>query len=165
MEKAQRARCVYCRSEVAVPDAYAQGDHIKCGTCGTKHKVVRGDVVRLVLADVAPLREKLMANQALVERLQDELTGARRSFGIGANGLGVALAWFLYQVAINEQVISLGLAVSSVLVGVAAGALLEALNYLFLSKRQRIKRISSELDDARAEGRQIQKLIREAGRV
>ena len=36
---AQKARCVHCREDVTVPDHYAHGDHVKCGACGTKHKV------------------------------------------------------------------------------------------------------------------------------
>ena len=75
----QKARCVHCRTEVSVPDTYAHGDHIKCGTCGTKHKVSRGEVMRIVLADVTPLREALRENERMVERLEDEIRGARRS--------------------------------------------------------------------------------------
>ena len=69
----QKARCVHCRTEVSVPDTYAHGDHIKCGTCGTKHKVSRGEVMRIVLADVTPLREALRENERMVERLEDEI--------------------------------------------------------------------------------------------
>jgi hypothetical protein len=163
MEK--KARCLYCRSEVAVPDSYAHGDHIKCGTCGTKHKVSRGEVLRLVLADVGPIREKLMANQALVERLQDELNGARRSMGIGANGLGVGLIYILYALAIRDEPISLGLGIKAVVITLLVGAALEVANYLFLAKRNRIHRLSGELDEAKSEGRQLQKLIRETDRV
>jgi hypothetical protein len=65
-----KARCAYCRSDVSVPDAYAQGDHIKCGSCGTKHKVVRGEVLRLVLADLGPLQDALRANELHLDRLE-----------------------------------------------------------------------------------------------
>ncbi len=156
---------MYCRSEVVVPDSYAHGDHIKCGTCGTKHKVSRGDVLRLVLADVGPLREKLTANQLLVERLTDELNGARRSIGIGANGLGMGLIYFLYVVAVKEQPVSIGLGVRTLVVALVVGVALEVVNYLFLAKRHRIHRLTTELDEAKTEGRQLQKLIREADRV
>lgn len=165
MEKSQTARCVHCRSEVAVPDAYAHGDHIKCGSCGTKHKVSRGEMLRLVLADTAPVREALQANEMLIERIEDELHGARRSFGIGVNGLGVGVAYFLYQVAINERTINAELAWQAVGIGLFAGAVLELLNHLFLAKRHRIERLANDLDEAREEGRRLQKLLREAGRV
>ncbi|HEY7508991.1 MAG TPA: hypothetical protein VIG50_02000 [Vicinamibacteria bacterium] len=165
MEKSQTARCVHCRSEVNVPEAYAHGDHIKCGSCGTKHKVSRGEVLRLVLADIAPVREALQANEALQERILDELHGARRSFGIGVNGIGVGVAYFLYQIALNERTISPELAWSAVGVGLFAGIVLELANFMFLAKRQRITRLSSDLDEAREEGRRLQKLLREANRV
>jgi hypothetical protein len=165
MEKSQTARCIHCRSEVNVPEAYAHGDHIKCGSCGTKHKVSRGDVLRLVLADTAPVREALQANEALQERILDELHGAQRSFGIGVNGIGLGVAYFLYQIAVNERTISTELAWSAVGVGLFCGLTLELLNFLFLAKRQRIRRLSSDLDEAREEGRRLQKMLREANRV
>jgi hypothetical protein len=164
-DKRERARCVHCRTDIVVPATYAHGDHIKCGTCATKHKVVRGDVVKLVLADVAPLREALFDNRRLVERLEDEIRGARRSFGIGANGIGFGVAYALYQVALNEQPLGQQLLLASIGVGLATGILLEAVNYLFLAKRQRIRRLSAELDASRADGKQIEKLLREASRV
>jgi hypothetical protein len=165
MEKSQTARCIHCRSEVNVPEAYAHGDHIKCGSCGTKHKVSRGEVLRLVLADTAPVREALQANEALQERIQDELHGAQRSFGIGVNGVGVGVAWFLYQIALNEATISSELAWKAVAVGLFSGGVLEIANFLFLAKRQRIRKLSSDLDEAREEGRRLQKMLREANRV
>ena len=165
MEKSQSARCLHCRSEVNVPDAYAHGDHIKCGSCGTKHKVSRGEVLRLVLADIGPVREALQANEAQIERIEDELHGARRSFGIGVNGLGVGVAYFLYQVAFHERQIGADLAWQAAGVGLFAGIVLELVNFLFLAKRQRIRRLSSDLDEAREEGRRLQKLLREANRV
>ena len=96
------ARCVHCRADVSIPDTYAHGDHIKCGKCNTQHKVVRGDVVRLVLADVGPLLEAHIANETLVERLQDELKAARGSFGVGANGFGIGVAYLLWQIALRD---------------------------------------------------------------
>jgi hypothetical protein len=164
-DKRERARCVHCRTDIVVPGHYAHGDHIKCGTCATKHKVVRGEVLRLVLADVAPLKEALFDNRRLVERLEDELRGARQSFGIGANGIGLGVAYAVYQIALREQPLSQQLLLASVGVALATGILLEAMNYLFLAKRQRIRRLNAELDEARAAGRQIDKQIREASRV
>ena len=98
-----------CREEIAVADRYAHGDHIKCGVCGTKHKVVRGDRLRLVIADVGPLRDALAQNERLVERLEAELAHARASFGIGANGFGIGLIYALYQVGVNGAPIGKGL--------------------------------------------------------
>lgn len=165
MDKSHVARCVHCRSDIEIPPAYAHGDHIKCGTCGTQHKVSRGDTVRLVLADTGPIRDALKANESLVERIEDELHGARRSFGIGVNGLGLGVAYFLYQVAFNERAIAADLAWQAVGVGLLCGIALELVNFLFLAKRQRIRRLSADLDEARDEGRRLQKLLREAGRV
>jgi hypothetical protein len=166
MEKVQTARCVNCRSDVRVPDSYAHGDHIKCGDCGTKHKVVRGgDALRLVIADATPFREMLDENKRLVERLEDELVGARRSFGLGVNGLGLGVIYFLAQVGLGEQTWSVALAWESVAVAVASGIFLEAANWFFLAKRHRITRINEELDEAREAGRNLEKIIREASRV
>jgi hypothetical protein len=158
------ARCVNCRSEITVPERYAHGDHIKCGTCSTQHKVLRGDVLRLVIADIAPLKEALRENERLVERLEDELRGARRSIGIGGNGVGIAVAYVVWQVALQEQALDQALLVRALLVGLFSGLALELANLLFLTKRQRIRRLSAEIDEARADGRQIQQKIREATR-
>lgn len=159
----EKARCLNCRTEISVPPDYAHGDHIKCGTCGTKHKVQRGEVLRLVLADVTPLKDALRANQALVERLQDEVQGARRSFGIGANGLGIGVIYFLIQVAINDRQWDSTLFMEGLGIAVGTGVLLELANFLFLAKRQKLIRLSEEIKAARAEGREIQRKIREAG--
>jgi hypothetical protein len=164
-DKRERARCVHCRTDIVVPGSYAHGDHIKCGTCATKHKVVRGEVTRLVIADVAPLKEALFDNRRTVERLEDEIRGARRSFGIGVNGVGIGVAYAVYQVALNEQPLNQSLLLSSIGVALLTGIALETVNYLFLAKRQKIRRLSAELDEARANGRQLEKQIREASRV
>jgi hypothetical protein len=159
------ARCVNCRSEITVPERYAHGDHIKCGTCGTQHKVLRGDVLRLVIADVTPLKDALRENHKLVERLEDELRGARRSVGIGSNGIGIGVAYAVWQVALQEQALDQSLLVRAVFVALLSGAALELANLLFLAKRQRIRRLSAEIEEARADGRGIQQRIREATRV
>ena len=75
--------CVNCREAVEITERYAQGDHIRCGACGTDHKILRGDRVRLVLADVTPLRDALAQNQQLVNRLESDLARARASLGVG----------------------------------------------------------------------------------
>ena len=165
----QKARCVHCRGDISVPDTYAHGDHIKCGACHTQHKVVRGEnAIRLVIADVGPLREAYQANQALVERLEDELKAARGSFGIGANGFGIGLIYFLYQIrpwAGQEVTIDADLAWKSVAVIVISGIALELLNFLFLAKRKKMSRLSADIREARENGREIQKKLREAQRV
>ena len=164
-DKRERGRCVHCRTDIVVPGSYAHGDHIKCGTCATKHKVVRGEVLRLVIADVAPLKEALFDNRRTVERLEDEIRGARRSFGIGANGIGLGVVYAVYQVGLNERPLGQELLLACIGVALLSGITLEALNYLFLAKRQKIRQLSAELDEARANGRQLEKQIREAARV
>jgi hypothetical protein len=160
----ERARCVYCRTEVVVPASYAHGDHIKCGSCGTKHKVYRGEVLRLVIADVAPLKEALRDVELRIERLEDELRGARASIGLGVNGLAVGVVYALYQVGTQEVEFSAALIWKSVAVALVVGVLLELLNYLFLAKRRRITQLSDEIEVLRSEGRQLDQKIREASR-
>jgi len=162
---APKARCTHCRSDVAVPEQYAHGDHIKCGTCGTKHKVVRGEKLRLVLADVTPLKETLAQNHQLVQRLEADLAQARGSLGLGANGIGLGVIYAIYQLAANEAPLDGALVGSAVAVAVVSGILLEAANFLFLAKRQAMTRLSAELEEARDEAAQLRQKIREAGRV
>ena len=159
-----KARCAYCRSDVSVPDAYAQGDHIKCGSCGTKHKVVRGDVMRLVLADVGPLQDALRANELHLDRLEAELAHARGSFGIGANGIGIAVIFLLWKVTYDSETWSKDLLWTAVGVAVFSGLLLELANYAFLAKRRAMSRVSLEIETAQAEGIRLKQQIREASR-
>jgi hypothetical protein len=161
----QGVPCSNCRSEIAVPAQYAHGDHIKCGSCGMKHKVVRGDRLRLVVADAAPLREALAQNVQLVTRLEGELSHARGSFGLGANGVGIAVIFALYQVAVKEATLGKALLMEAIGVAVVSGIIMEAANYLFLAKRHLITRLSSELEEARTEGVHLRQKIREAERV
>ncbi len=162
---AQPAPCVNCREAISVPDRYAHGDHIVCGSCRTKHKVVRGDRLRLVLADVGPLRDALSQNQQLVTRLEAELAHARGSFGIGANGIGIAVAFAVYQVGWRSAPVSMNLLLNAVGIAVVSGLLLEAANWSFLAKRSAITRITAELEEARTEGARIRQQIREAKQV
>ncbi len=162
MEKSQSARCIHCRSEVAVPDAYAHGDHIKCGSCGTKHKVSRGEILRLVLADTAPVREALQANEALVERIEDELLGARRSFGIGVNGFGIGVLYVISQVMLEDKNISRELLINAAAIAAVSGIALELANFFFLAKRREMSRISGEIAEATREINSIQQKIRES---
>ncbi len=159
------ARCVYCREEVQVFDRYAHGDHIKCGKCGTKHKVVRGERLRLVLADVGPLRESLSQNEALVARLEEELSRTRYSFGLGANGILIGVAYAAYQVFARGAHIDSSLAWQTALLVLVCAVLLEAANWGFLGKRSRLTRLTRELEDARVEGGRIRNLLRDAAKV
>jgi hypothetical protein len=167
MAEAVKGRCVHCRADILVPDTYHHGDHVKCGQCGTRHKVIRGERegVKLVLADVGPLRDALKANQSLIGRLEDELRGARHSIGLGANGLGIGVAYLIWQFALKNQPMTTGLIWQAVMVGVAAGIALEFLNYIALAKRKAITRLSNDLDEARAEESALKQKIREASRV
>ncbi len=161
----QRVRCVHCRTDIVVPPTYAHGDHIKCGSCGTKHKVVRGDALRLVLADAAPLREALQANEQVIERLEAELYAARASFGIGVNGVGIGVAYLLWQVGFQGRILAQDVFVEAAGLAVASGVALELVNYLFLAKRQKLRRLANEIADARQDSRALEQKIREASRV
>ena len=161
----QKVRCLHCREEVSVSERYAHGDHIKCGSCGTKHKVVRTDRLRLVVADVGPLRDALGQNQQLVNRLEAELAHARASFGIGVNGVGIGVIYALYQVGMKGAPLSTNLLLNAVGIAIVTGLLLEGANWSFLAKRSAITRITGELEEARAEGNRLRQQIREAGRV
>jgi hypothetical protein len=162
---AQKAPCVHCREAISVPDQYAHGDHVACGSCRTKHKVVRGDRLRLVLADVGPLRDALGQNQQVVSRLEADLAQARASFGIGANGLGIGVAFAVYQVGWKSAPLSTNLLVNAAVVAIVSGLLLEAANWSFLAKRSAITRITGELEEARAEGARIRQQMRDATRI
>jgi len=161
----QKVRCLHCREEVSVSERYAHGDHIKCGSCGTKHKVVRTDRLRLVVADVGPLRDALGQNQQLVNRLEAELAHARASFGIGVNGVGIGVIYALYQVGMKGAPLSTDLMLNAAGIAVVAGLLLEAANWSFLAKRSAITRIARELGEARSEGNRIRQQLRDAARV
>jgi hypothetical protein len=168
MEKTQTARCVNCRSDIAVPASYAHGDQVKCGTCDTRHKVLRderGQLARLVIADVGPLRDAVQANRALVNRLEADLAAARHSFGIGVNGLGLGVLYVLAQVGLEDKPLSQTLALQAAAVALVTGALLELTNHFFLAKRTKIARLTADLNDARSEGRQLAQKLREASRA
>lgn len=161
----QSGRCVSCRSEIAVPETYAHGDHVKCGSCGTRHKVQRGEGLRLVLADVAPLKDAQRANEQLIARLEEDLRAARSSFGLGANGIIVGLLYVAWLVAFEQQMISADLIWRAFLAAAVAAVALELANFLFLAKRKRMSRLSADIEEAQEEGRRLQQKIREAGRV
>ena len=161
---ASTARCPNCRGELAVPESYAQGDHITCRTCGAALKVQRGGVLRLLLADLGPLKEALAQNAERLERLEDELRGARGSLGMGTNGLWVGLAYLLYQVGLKDRDFSTGLLVVALVIALACAVVLEVLNFFFLTKHHRIEKLLAEIEDLRGEGRDLRQKLREATR-
>jgi hypothetical protein len=163
-EGRSRARCTNCRSDVSVPNTYANGDHIKCGVCGTQHKVVRGEGLKLVLADVEPVRQALRENERRISSLRDDLRRARASFGLGVEGLGAGVIYVVWQIAWKEHALNRPLIVEGVVVAVVFGVLLELANYLFLAKRSAITRISGEIGQLQEEGRGLEQRIREASR-
>ena len=160
-----KARCVNCREDIQVTSQYAHGDHIACGTCGTKHKVVRGDKVRVVLADAAPLRETLAQNQRSITRIKAELRQAQASLGIGANGIGIGVIFVIYQVGWKGEPLSMNLLWNAIGIAIVAGLLLEAANWAFLAKRTAISRLSAELEETEEEARRLRQKIRDATRV
>ena len=161
----QKARCISCRVDITVPDSYAQGDHIKCGACGMQHKIIRGENLKLVLADVGPLKDSLRQNRALIQRLENDLRAARGSFGMGVNGLGIALIYILWQVGQQDRMFERALLWEALAVGLVSGLLLELANYLFLAKRTAMGRLSDEIDAALADAKQLEQKIREGSRV
>jgi hypothetical protein len=162
----QKVRCAECRTEISVPSTYAHGDHIKCATCGTRHKVVRsGEAVRLVLADIGPLKEALRANEMQQSRLEAELRHARARFGIGVNGIGISVAYAIWQVGFKDRPIGMPLFWEVVTVAIISGVLLELANYFFLAKRKAMSRLSGEIEEVEAERRSLEQKIREASRV
>lgn len=162
----QKARCAECRTEISIPSTYAHGDHVKCPTCGTRHKVVRsGEAVRVVLADVGPLKDALRANEMQQSRLEAELRHARASFGIGVNGMGIGVIYAIWQVGFKDGQIGMPLLWEVVTVAVLSGLLLELANYFFLAKRKAMSRLSGEIEEVEAERRTLEQKIREASRV
>ena len=162
-EKSAVAQCAHCRADVAVPDSYAHGDHIRCGTCSTSHRIQRGEALRLVLADVTPLKDALQDTQQRLGRLEDELAGARGRLGIGMHGLYVGVAYLLYSVHQGE-LLSAALAFKTLAVIVVCAVVLETLNFFFLAKRQRIERLSGEIDELKREAVALRHKLREASR-
>jgi DNA-directed RNA polymerase subunit RPC12/RpoP len=160
-----KARCVHCREEVEILERYAHGDHIRCGACGTDHKILRGDRVRLVHGDVAPLRDALAQNEQLIHRLETALARARTSFGIGANGLVIALFVAVYRVLVGGRPIDKALLWTSLAIALVSGVLLELANWSVLAKRRAITALSGELADAEADGNRLRAQIRDATRT
>ncbi len=160
-----RARCVTCRNEIDVPASYEHGDQLKCGSCGTLHKVVRGERLRLVLADTGTLRESVRVAEGRAADLEAGLHRARGSIGIGVNGLAVGLAYLLWQIGLADQGWTTPLLWRTAGISLVSGLLFELANYLFLAKRQQMTRLSAELEAAREDVRQLRQRLRDASRA
>jgi hypothetical protein len=130
-----------------------------------KHKLMRGERLRLVLADPGPVREALSQNEALLARLESDLTQARLSFGVGANGAAIGVGYALYQVLVNGTHVDASLLWAAGGLAVGSGVLLEAASWAFLAKRRRIAALTRELADARAEGLRLRGLLRDASKL
>jgi GAF domain-containing protein len=81
------------------------------------------------------------------------------------NGFAIGVAYVLYQIGPKEQPFSADLVWQAVAIAAVSGILLELANLLFLAKRQKISRLSAELEEARANGRAIEQKLREAGKI
>src|SRR5262249_8134552 len=118
--------------------------------------------LRLPIADVGPLRDEIKSIQSRIVSLESDLARARASFGIGANGFGIAVAYVVFQVAINNQILSRALFIQAAAVGILSGVVLELANFLFLAKRREMSRLGDEIKAAQSDILQIQSKIRES---
>ncbi|MBX7185742.1 MAG: hypothetical protein K1Y01_11415 [Vicinamibacteria bacterium] len=159
-----RARCISCRAEVLVPDSYAEGAQISCGSCATQMKIVRAGGLRLVIADPLALRETLRQVKADITQASRELQEARASWGIGVNGFGLGVLYVVARVALEERRLDRGLIIEAVVLSVLVGVVLELVNYLFLAKRQAISRLTEQIRLAEAERKDLERKIRESSR-
>jgi hypothetical protein len=164
MPQSQNARCLNCRSDVPVPDSYADGSQVKCGACAVQLRIIRADKLRLVIADVAPFREMLRERKTLVAETTRDLQKARASWGIGVNGLGVGVLYIVARIALEERILDQDLIIEALVISVVVGIVLEVANTLFLSKRQAVSRLTLQLQEALADQKDIERKIRESSR-
>jgi hypothetical protein len=165
MNQNRVARCISCRSEVSVPDSYADGAQISCGSCAVQLRIVRsGGVLSLVIADPLALRETLRQVKLDIAQANRELQAARASWGIGVNGFGIGVLYVVAKVALDERPLNRGLIVEAVVLSVIVGILLELVNTLFLAKRQTISRLTEQIARAVAEQKELERKIRESSR-
>jgi hypothetical protein len=159
------ARCPNCRDNVEVGGRYAHGDQMQCGNCHAGLKVVRqGNSVRLLIADLGPLREELKSLNKRIFDVDRELSRARASWGIGINGLGVGVLYVLARVALEEHVIDRTMIAAAIGISVVVGLVLEGANYLFLAKRRQMNELANEMASLRAEAKALQQKIKESSR-
>ena len=157
-------KCLNCRSEVMVPNTFADGDTLQCGVCGMGLKIHRtaGGGLKLVISDVSPLRDEMKAIQQRISALESDLARARASFGIGVNGFGIGLVYLLSQVMLEDKDISRALVVNAVGIALVSGVCLELANFFFLAKRREMSRLSTEISDGQKEINSMQQKIRES---
>jgi len=160
----QPARCPSCRTEIQVPESYADGDNLQCGSCGMALRVLRRGTLRLAIADVEPLRQEIRFTRQRIASLETDLARARASFGIGANGLGLGVLYIVAKVALEEAPLSRDLFVTAAVIAVVTGLLLELANFLFLAKRREMSRISADITELQKEVRERERKIRESVR-
>jgi hypothetical protein len=165
MNQNRVARCISCRSEVSIPDSYADGAQISCGSCAVQLRIVRtGAGVSLVIADPLALRETLRQVKLDIAQANRELQTARASWGIGVNGLGIGILYVVAKMALEQRHLGRGLIVEAVVLSVIVGILLELVNTLFLAKRQTISRLTEQIRLAVAEQKELERKIRESSR-
>ena len=162
MDQSRIARCVSCRSEVSVPDSYAEGAKIGCGSCATQLRIVRAGGLRLVIADLQALQDSLRQIRLDISTTSRELQNARASWGIGVNGFGIGVLYVVARVALEERPLNRGLFFEAAGIALVVGVLLELANYLFLAKRQAMSRLTEQLKRDEGEQREIQRKIRGA---
>ena len=143
---------------MAVPDSYAHGDPSNA-ELGIKHNGP-GETLRLVSGRGPCAR--LSPKRPLIEV---EANPARVAASARCHGIGIGVLYAIVQIGVNGTPISRELGWQSLGIAVLVGLGLELANHLFLAKRQRIQRLSADLQEAREAGRHLQKVIREAGRL
>lgn len=164
MNQSRTARCLSCRSEVPVPDSYEEGSQVGCPSCAVQLKIVRAGGLRLVIADVLALQDRLRETKTLIAETSRDLQRARASWGIGVNGFGLGVLYVVARVALDERELNRGLVMEAVLLSLVTGVMLELANHLFLAKRRAISELSKQLAGAIADQREIQRKIRESSR-
>jgi hypothetical protein len=157
-------RCLNCKAEVQVPNLFADGDTVQCAVCRMSLKILRKPALRLIIADVGPLRDEMRFAQQRIGTLEHELARAHASFGIGANGLGLGLLYVIAQIGLEDQVISRELIMEAAGVALVTGILLELANYLFLAKRREMSRISGDIAELQKSVKELQRKIRESAK-
>ena len=137
-------------------------------------KALLKDEMNMTEKDLAPFIKRQFPNDDLAAPLASGsnkfdayviLPCSTSTLGKIASGIGDTLITRTAQVALKDQPFSGDLIRQAVMVGVGSGIALELLNYLALSKRKAISRISNDLEETRTEGRALQQKIREASRV
>jgi hypothetical protein len=158
------SRCAECRASVEVGDDFAHGAQIRCGSCHTSLRVVRGAGVgpRLVHADPEPIREALTDSERRLRDAEKGLRAARASLGIGVNGLGLGVLYVVAKVGLEELPLTSDLIYTAVAIAIVAGIGLELVNFLFLAKRRRMAELGAEIDELRSSTRELRRKLREA---